>query len=61
MNSKSHDVGKAIKFLRSNVRGFFTTMPLEWGYAQGDTPNSPLNYDRSISVNVKDKIENGAT
>jgi phospholipase D1/2 len=59
MDKGSHMINKAVNFLRTNVRGFWLEMPLEWGYAEGKTPEAPHGLSQAIAQNAdkNEKIE----
>jgi phospholipase D1/2 len=58
MKQDKHDVATAIAYLRANISGFWTTMPLDWGYAQGTTPAAPAKLGQSIAKNETTVREN---
>lgn len=51
MNGKKHDIDKAIKELRTSVKGFLVEMPLDWGKAENNTPAPPLGMSQLIAEN----------
>ena len=57
MQKDSHSVVKAIKFLNANVRGFWIEMPLDWAYAQNETPEAPHNLPKAIARNKNNEPE----
>ncbi|WP_313389473.1 phospholipase D-like domain-containing protein [Achromobacter aegrifaciens] len=49
MSGTEHGTERAIAHLRSQVKGFFVEMPLEWGAGESETPKSPKGIDTSIA------------
>ncbi|WP_454691381.1 phospholipase D-like domain-containing protein [Achromobacter aloeverae] len=48
MKGTAHDIGKAVAYLRANVKGFFVEMPLDWGARTAKTPPAPLMNSESM-------------
>jgi phospholipase D1/2 len=57
MQKDMHSVANAINFLNLNVQGFWLEMPLDWGYAQNQTPEAPHNLPTAIAQNRNEKRE----
>jgi len=57
MQKDVHLVAKAIKFLNVNVQGFWLQMPLDWGYAQNETPEAPHDLPTAIAQNKNEEHE----
>jgi phospholipase D1/2 len=51
MKYGSHDIAKAIKELRADIKGFFVEMPLNWGAKELTTPKFPGGMPQSIAKN----------
>ncbi|WP_132257174.1 hypothetical protein [Paucimonas lemoignei] len=58
MINKQHDIAKAIKELRTSVKGFLVEMPLDWGKAENKTPTPPLGMSQLIAENPADTNAN---
>jgi phospholipase D1/2 len=48
-----HKVKEALAKLNSEVKGFWVTMPLNWGDKESQTPKPPLNMPKIIASNQK--------
>jgi phospholipase D1/2 len=54
----NHKVKDALAKLSGEIKGFWVSMPLDWGNKEGQTPRAPLNSPQSIAINKPATLEN---